>query len=187
MGGQLPRGEVPARVVHLERKVRKAMHLSGLKWTAAFALAIAVGAVGVGVVVPRALAAYDDAAKIKAELAKLQGTWVPIAAEVAGVKEEMKEGEPPRLKFDGETFTVTHNGHVEEQGTIKLDPTRDPMEIDLKFQEGKNKGETEPAIYAWDGANLKICRDKETHERPTAFATKPGDHRFVLIFIRDGP
>lgn len=186
VGEQVPGGEVPARVVRLERKVRKAMHLTRLKWATAFTLATVASVAGVGVVVPRALAAYDDAAKVKAELKKFQGTWVPISAEVGGVKEEMK-GETPQLKFDGETFTLSHNGHVEEQGAIKLDPSRDPMEIDLKFQEGKNKGDTEPAIYAWDGANLKLCREKERHERPTGFTTKPNDHRFLLIFKRAAP
>ena len=37
-GEIVPRGEVPAGVVNLERKVRMAMHLTGLKWTTVIAL-----------------------------------------------------------------------------------------------------------------------------------------------------
>src|SRR5262245_50293109 len=71
-GEKLPRGEVPARVVDLERKARKAMHLIRLKWAAAFAQAVVVTGAGVAAVVPRALAGGDEAAKLKAELKKFQ-------------------------------------------------------------------------------------------------------------------
>ena len=93
-GGKVPRGEVPARVVDLEMKVRKAMCLTRLKWATAFALAVIVTGAGVTAAVPMALAAAADKAKVEAELKKLQGTWRFASFEQAGVKKEAEaEGE----------------------------------------------------------------------------------------------
>jgi uncharacterized protein (TIGR03067 family) len=141
---------------------------------------------GAGVAaMPRVLAAADDAAKTQAELKKLQGMWVPISGEVAGVKKDVAGAE--QLEFDGETFNVWHGNKVEEKGTIKLDLSKNPQELDLTFQDGIKEGQTHLAIYAWDGANLKFCIVKEGHARPTDFTTKPGDDRFLLVMQRQNP
>jgi RNA polymerase sigma factor (sigma-70 family) len=177
-----PRADVPARVVDLEAKVRKAMRLTSLKWTTAFALAVVTGA-GAAVLVPKALlAAAHDKAKAEAELKKLQGTWVIVSGEKAGVKREGNGEE--LIKFDGETFSIMHNDHVEEAGAIKLDPSRNPMEIDLEFREGNNQGKTALGIYAWDGENLKLCMAAPGREtRPKDFTTNP-EERALIIFKR---
>jgi RNA polymerase sigma factor (sigma-70 family) len=180
-GEEVPRGDVPARVVDLERKVRKAMHLTRLKWAAAFALAaVATGAVTT--MVPRALAIVDDKSKSDAELKKLQGTWLITAFERAGEKKE-GNGEGEQLQIEGDSFSIWHGGHVEEKGKIKLDPSRSPMEIDLQFLDGKHEGMTDLAIYAWDGETLKLCWGKQGSKRPTDFTAKPGDDR-ILLFLK---
>jgi hypothetical protein len=50
------------------------MHLTGLKWATVISLAVIATGAGVAALVPRVLAAADDAAKVAAELKKLQGT-----------------------------------------------------------------------------------------------------------------
>ena len=87
-GERVPQGEVPAGVADLEKKVRKVMHLTRLRWAMAFALAVVVIGAGVTAGVSRALAAADDDPKVKAELKKFQGTWVFIYAEKAGEEQE---------------------------------------------------------------------------------------------------
>jgi RNA polymerase sigma factor (sigma-70 family) len=183
-GEEVALGEVPGRVVDLEGKVRKAMVLTRLKWAAALALAVVTGA-GVAAVVPTALAAAADTAKVKTELKKLQGTWVDAYAEKAG--EKLEDLGKHQLKFDGETFSTSDNGQVEEKGTIKLDPSKDPMEIDLRIMGGKHEGKTVRGIYAWDGADLKLCLGTVGSEtRPTDFTTKPKD-RFLVVLKRQDP
>jgi RNA polymerase sigma factor (sigma-70 family) len=184
-GEAVPRGEVPARVIDLEAKVRKSMHLIRLKWAAALALAVVVTGAGVAAVVPRALAAAEDAAKVKAELEKLKGMWVPVSGETEGVEKDVAGAE--QVEFDGATFNIWHGGHVEEKGTLRLDPSRNPMEIDLTVHEGKNAGQTHLAIYAWDGANVKFCMAKEGQPRPTDFTTRPGDTRVLVVMGRQNP
>jgi RNA polymerase sigma factor (sigma-70 family) len=184
-GEEVPRGEVPARVVDLERKVRKAMRLSGLKWATAFALAVVVTGAGVAAMVPGALADGDDAAKVKAELKKFQGTWVDVYAEKAGKKQEPVGDH--QLKFDGETFSVADHGRVEEKGTIKLNPSKNPMEIDLRFRGGNNEEKTVLGIYTWDGENLKLCwGEPGGGTRPTDFTTTP-EGGFLVVVKRQDP
>jgi RNA polymerase sigma factor (sigma-70 family) len=182
-GEKVPPGEVPPRVVDLERKVRKAMHLIRLKWATAFALAVVVSGAGVAAVVPRALGDGDDAAKLKAELKKFQGTWVDVYAEKAGKELEVGGHE---LKFDGETFSVADHGRVEEKGTIKLNPSKHPMEIDLRFQGGNHEERTVLGIYTWNGENLKLCwGEPGGGTRPTDFTTTPAGGFLVVVKRQD--
>ena len=185
-GEKGPRGDVPARVVDLEMKVRNAMHLTGLKWATVISLAVIATGAGVAALVPRALAAADDAAKVAAELKKLQGTWLFASFEQAGVKKEV-QGNEEQLKIEGESFSIWHDGHVEEKGKIKLDLSKDPMRIDLQFQEGKHEGKADLAIYAWDDANLKLCWVRDGDKHPSEFATKPGDKCVLVILKRQDP
>jgi RNA polymerase sigma factor (sigma-70 family) len=181
-GDKLPRGDVPARVVDLEKKVRMAMQLTRLKWAAAFTVTVVLTWAGVVSGVPRVLAVADDAAKAQAELKKFQGTWVDIYSEKGG-KEQEEVGEH-QLKFDGEKFSITDHGEVHEQGTIKLDPSKDPKQIDLRMRDKNNEEKTALGIYTWDGENLKLCLGEVGGEtRPADFTTKP-ESRFLVIVKR---
>jgi RNA polymerase sigma-70 factor (ECF subfamily) len=184
VGEKVPRGDVPDRVIDLEKKVRMAMRLTRLTWATAFALAVVVTGVEVAVGVPRALAAADEAAKVKAELKKFQGTWVDIYAEKAGKKQaEVGDHE---LKFDGDTFSVADHGQVEEKGTIKLDPSKKPREIDLRVRDRNNEEKTVLGIYAWDGENLMFCWGKPGGEkRPLDFTTSPEGRVLVIVKRQD--
>jgi RNA polymerase sigma factor (sigma-70 family) len=185
-GERAPRGDVPDRVVELEMRVRKVMHLTRVQWATAFALAVIATGAGVARVVPSALAAIDDTAKAKAELKKLQGTWLIATFEQAGVKKE-SEGKEEQIQIEGESFSLWHNGHVEVKGTIKLDPSKNPKEIDFQFQTGRRAGKTDLAIYAWDGANLKLCWVRDGDKHPTDFATNPGGKSVLLVLNREAP
>ena len=161
------------------------MQLIRLKWATAIALAVVVTGAGLAAVVPKALGAADDAAKVKVELKKFQGTWVEVYVEKAGQKRE-PDGEH-QLKFDGETFSLADHGDVEETGTIKLNPSKNPMEIDLRFQDRNHEEKTVLGIYTWDGENLKLCWGEPGEAtRPTDFTTTP-EGGFLVVVKRQGP
>jgi uncharacterized protein (TIGR03067 family) len=139
----------------------------------------------VAVGVPRALAAADDAAEVKAELKKFQGTWVDIYAEKAGKKQE--DVGDHEVKFDGETFSVADHGQVQEKGTIKLDPSKKPKAIDLRIRDRNDEEKTVLGIYTWDGKNLKLCWGEPGGEnRPTEFTTTL-QGGFLVVVKRQGP
>jgi len=182
----VPQGEVPAGVADLEKKVRKVMHLTRLRWAMAFALAVVVIGAGVTAGVSRALAAADDDPKVKAELKKFQGTWVWIYAEKAGEEQDVGDRQ---LKFDGETFSYADLGRdVEDKGTFKLDPSKNPKEIDIRLRETDNRDEkTVLGIYTWDGENLKLCLGEPGGgTRPKDFTTMPKSRDLVVV-KRKGP
>jgi RNA polymerase sigma factor (sigma-70 family) len=184
-GERVPEGEVPARVADLEKKVRKAMHSTRLRWATVFALAVVVIGAGVTAGASRAPAAADDDPKAKAELKRFQGTWVDIYAEKAGKKQEQVGDH--ELKFDGETFSVSDHGQVHENGTIKLDPSKKPKEIDLRIRDKNNEEKTVLGIYTWDGENLKLCWGEPGGEaRPMDFATTP-EGGFLVVVKRQDP
>ena len=182
----MPQGEVPPGVADLEKKVRKVMHLTGLRWAMAFALAVVVIGAGVTAGMSRALAAADDDPKVKAELKKFQGTWVVTYGEKAG--EEQDQVGDHQLKFDGETFSHADLGHdVEDKGTFKLDPSKNPKEIDIRFRDTNNDEKTVLGIYTWDGENLKLCLGEPGGEtRPKDFTTMP-EGRNLIVVKRKGP
>jgi RNA polymerase sigma factor (sigma-70 family) len=184
-GDNGPRAEVPGRVAHLEQKVRKSMHLIRLKWAAALALGVVVTGAGTAALVPAVLAAADEPARAKAALRKLQGTWVVVAATESGTKQDGDEEHV--MRFDGETFVMLEHGEVHNRGPFTLDASKDPIEMNITFDEGKMQGKTGRAIIAWEGEQLKFCGAIEPAERPTDFRSEPGDHRLLVVLKRQAP
>ena len=183
-GERVPQGEVPAGVADLEKKVRKVMHLTRLRWAMAFALAVVVIGAGVTAGVSRALAAADDDPKVKAELKKFRGTWVVIYGEKAG--EEQEQVGDYQLKFDGEAFSLSVHGDVEDKGTFKLDPSKNPKEIDIRLRDRNNDEKTVLGIYTWDGENLKLCLGELGGEtRPKDFTTMPEGRDLIVVKRQD--
>jgi uncharacterized protein (TIGR03067 family) len=126
----------------------------------------------------------DDDAK------KIQGTWVVDPSTFKGIedketlKEVLKEAEWIRFIFEGDTFTMKHppgpppfEKGREEKGGYRLDPTKNPKQIDLI--------DSARGIYELDGDTLKLCWDQRGKDngRPTKFAwdkDKDTVHYYVL-------
>jgi uncharacterized protein (TIGR03067 family) len=184
VGEDGPRWDGPGRAAELERKVRMSMQLTRLKWASALVLGIVVTGAAAALA-PAALVAADDAAQASAALKKLQGTWVAVSAVESGTPG--KEVGEHAMRFDGETFAMLEHGEVHAKGAFKLDASRDPIEMDILFEEGKMKGKTGRAIIAWDGELLKFCGAIEPEERPKDFSSEGGSHRLLVVLKRQSP
>src|SRR5947209_17622248 len=93
-----------------------------------------------------------------------------------------------RLDIDKANYTTRRGEQVLFQGTIRLDPAKEPKEIDFTDVSGENKGKTGKGIYQVDGDTLKICHGMPTNpERPKEFASKPGSGLFVVVWKRQKP
>ena len=114
------------------------------------------------------------------------GEWVGVKA-VAGGKERP-------VPAGGVTFTFTADGKFlvregkrekADEGTYKVDPRKDPAEIDIMAPEDKKQG-TIPGIYKVEGDTLTLCiaRGGPESERPTKFESPDGARVMLMTMKR---
>jgi len=140
------------------------------------------------VILAALLIGADDAkeAAIKQDREKMLGTWIGVSLEQDGTKLEDEAAENMSVTFDAQgKFTVKVEGDEFMTGTYKLDPTKDPKEVDYSWtQDGIQKKVV--AIYKLDGDKLTVCGAEEGDEtRPKEFESKSGSRRTQLTYKRD--
>ena len=113
----------------------------------------------------------------------LDGTWSPSAAEMAGEKFPDEVRKTIKLVIADGKYTATV-GKDPDLGTVKLDPSKKPRELDITGTEGPNKGRTIRAIYERDGDTLRICYDLGGQGRPSELRTTPGTRLFLVEYKR---
>ena len=116
----------------------------------------------------------------------IQGTWLPSTAELGGkmLSDEIRKTIKLVVKDDKYTVTV---GKLVDQGTVKLNASAKPKEIDITGTDGPNKGKTILAIYERDGDTLRVCYDLGGKNRPKEFTTKEGTQLFLVTYKRERP
>jgi uncharacterized protein (TIGR03067 family) len=109
----------------------------------------------------------------KKDLDLLQGTWNVTALEIDG--QEMSSALPgdARIVIQGDRFTSTGMGPVYE-GTLNLDPSTNPRQLNMHFDAGPEKGNTNLGIYELKGNTWRLCLATRGTVRPSSFASKPG-------------
>jgi uncharacterized protein (TIGR03067 family) len=117
------------------------------------------------------------------DLEKLQGVWAVRSLEVEGqpMPESMIDG--AQIIIKGKRFTSTGMGATYE-GTLKINPSTRPPQLDLKFDAGPEKGNTNFGIYKFDGENWKLCLATRGDIRPSKFASTPGSGFALEILTR---
>jgi len=113
----------------------------------------------------------------------VEGTWLPVDAELGGQKfrDEVLKGF--KLTITDGKYTVNVDEQI-DKGTIKLEPTTSPKAMDITGTEGPNKGRTIPAIYDLAVDTLRICYDLEGKKRPTEFKTATDTQEFLVNYKR---
>jgi uncharacterized protein (TIGR03067 family) len=122
--------------------------------------------------------------KAKEEQKMLDGSWVPVAAELGGQKLTLQS---MKLVLAGDKYRLLSKDVVADQGTIAIDPEKRPRAMDIKGEEGPNKGKTFPAIYEIKGDTLTICYDLSGKQRPTEFKTAKDTKLFLATYKRAQP
>jgi uncharacterized protein (TIGR03067 family) len=114
----------------------------------------------------------------KLDKERLQGTWIPVAGEVAGIKKDAKDPKLVQWKliFEGDRVILLGDERV----LYTLDPTQHPKEMDI--QVGADTGPLK-AIYQFDGATLKLSW-KKVGGRPPNFDTRTNNS--ILIIFKKG-
>jgi len=109
----------------------------------------------------------------------IEGTWIPVAFEVGGVKLPEETFKDTKL-----VMTDGHYTYQNDRGTYKLITSETPRGMDVTGIEGPNQGKTFPAIYQLTGDTLRICYDLAGKTRPTEFATRAGTRQFLASYKR---
>ncbi len=104
-------------------------------------------------VVLSATAAEDESA---ADLKKMAGDWVPHLVQVNGKKQPDEFAAAIKLTIIGNKYN-TVVGPEKDEGTLKLDATKSPREMDIISNVGAAKGKTIPCIYEIKEDELRVC------------------------------
>lgn len=116
----------------------------------------------------------------------IQGTWLPVAAELAGAKFPDKARQSITLEIKDDNYTVSIAAKL-DKGTLKLDPSAKPKRMVITGTEGPSKGKKILAIYELDGDRLKICYDLSGKAYPTEFKSKADTQLFLVTYNREKP
>lgn len=119
--------------------------------------------------------------------AKRDGTWVAVSMEQEGKKlpDALVKKLTIKLITMGDTYKVTFNDKVAEEGSSKADWTRKPTAVDIDASKGPNKGKTIQAILSIEGDTMKVCYNLKGESRPTEFATKEGSGHTLIVYERE--
>jgi uncharacterized protein (TIGR03067 family) len=116
-----------------------------------------------------------------AELAKLQGGWMVVAAEQRGKPLDSIRG--GGLVIEGTTFFLRTAAKNEFKGDIRIDPTKSPKQLDFVHATG---GVVWQAIYTVDEETFRLnyVEAGGRDSRPTLFATSADSAGTVIVLNR---
>ena len=108
----------------------------------------------------------------KTDFDRFQGTWYLVMAMRDGKTLPEDKVKQTTIVFKGETFRFPGSAEyaTSKSGTIKLDETKTPKEMDAISAEK----EVMLGIYALDEGGYKVCFAPPSKPRPTEFTSTPG-------------
>lgn len=112
----------------------------------------------------------------------VQGTWIPVKADLGGHPMPDAVLKMITLKMDKGEYVVM--AESADKGTYTLDATTQPKSITVTGTNGPNLGKTFPAIYELKGDTLRICYDLSGVKRPSTFASAPGTKLYLVTYQR---
>ena len=119
------------------------------------------------------------------DLDLLQGTWTITTLEVDGQALPETLLANARIEIQGDRFVSTGMG-AKYAGALVLDAAKRPRRLDMKFDTGPEKGNTNLCIYELDGESLKLCIATRGTVRPPSFASPAGSGFALETLSRGG-
>jgi uncharacterized protein (TIGR03067 family) len=119
------------------------------------------------------------------DLERLQGSWAIHALELDGALLPAEILAGGRVVIAGERFTSTGMGAT-YSGTLVVDAAKRPRHLDMKFDAGPERGNTNLCIYELDGDTLKLCIATRGAVRPPRFHSPPGSGFAFETLTRSG-
>lgn len=122
------------------------------------------------------LIAFAACKTTKADLANLNGDWIPVRQEIGGKDLSTAFFENQRLNIEGKKYTVYAESF--DQGEV----TYANGKMDIYGKKGPNAGKHFTAIYKYENKELTVCYDLSGKSYPAAFETKSKPTLFLSVF-----
>ncbi|HXI41994.1 MAG TPA: TIGR03067 domain-containing protein [Bryobacteraceae bacterium] len=118
----------------------------------------------------------------KTDLDRLQGTWNLVSAIQDGNALPEDKVKQTTIVFKGDTFRFPGSAEyaTSRAGTIKLDETKTPKEMDAISTEK----EVMLGIYALEENGYKVCFAPAGKPRPTEFTSTPRSGQILQVWQR---
>ena len=126
------------------------------------------------------------AARLAAQASPIEGTWLPVSAELAGKPFPDEVLKTIKLVVKGDKFLVTV-GQSPDSGDLKINSAAKPKAIDIVGTDGPNKGKTFLAIFEREGDTMKMCYDLSGAARPKEFKTLENTQLFLVTYKLQKP
>jgi uncharacterized protein (TIGR03067 family) len=123
------------------------------------------------------VACNRQAPEAKTDLERLQGTWNLVSATQGGQVLPQDKVKQTTIVFKGDTFRFPSSAEyaTSRAGTIKLDETKSPKEMDAISTEK----EVMLGIYVLQEKGYKVCFAPAGKPRPTEFNSTP-ENGYIL-------
>jgi uncharacterized protein (TIGR03067 family) len=124
----------------------------------------------------------EPAAAPKSDLERFQGTWYLVLAMQDGKTLPEDQVKETTIVFKADAFRYPESAEYapSKSGTIKLDETKTPKEIDAISTDK----ETMLGIYALEEAGYKVCFAPAGKPRPTKMGSAPGSGYILEVWSR---
>lgn len=114
----------------------------------------------------------------------LAGTWTCVSATVNGSPLAAEAARQLKLTMTADRFKTERGGQVLFDSTYTIDPTKNPLQIDMVGTEGELKGKPALGIYKLDANQLTLCYVMPGSPRPTTFDSQPQSSAFLIVWKR---
>ncbi len=139
---------------------------------------IAIAALLVWSIEPLFAAEMEGGPDAQKELQKFQGAWVMVTGEMDGKTLTADHIYNSKINYNGNKVELVLPNQSSEtifSDIVKIDTTKNPMEVHKLRKNGPHAGKTVVAIYEFKGDDqYNIAFDPAGKTKLTEFATKPG-------------
>lgn len=119
------------------------------------------------------------------DLDAFQGEWALHAMEANGKEVNVAQLQGTVLTVQGDAYRIKVKDRKLPTMIIKLNPMKDPKEIDMVATDGDKKDQVHKGIYSVDKTTIKICRGLNAEQaRPREFGSWPDTNIFVVTWKR---
>jgi uncharacterized protein (TIGR03067 family) len=114
--------------------------------------------------------------------AALRGTWRPVSMQQDGKFLSKERIDKIRLTIRDDlrfTFTSGNNSH---SGVYRIDPSKNPGELDIAVETGAEKGKVYLVIYKLEGGRMIQCMQVSNKNRPREFIGEAGSGNLLEVW-----